>query len=144
MNWKIWVVMAGLFIVMLAVLFASNKHLKESAEFARSETERVLAELEHVKAQNAEIREILGRSYEAIQAANAALERAGQSHADRTEKILDSDRDWLDEPLPDGVRDAFRICTDGIFNTSSESVRAMYGARTDSDGDEQGSRNICE
>ena len=128
MNWKIWVVIAGLFIVLLAVLFASNKHLKESAEFARSETERVIAELERVKQQNSEIREILGRSYEAIQAANAALERAGNEKAKRAEKILDSDRNWLDKPLPDGVRDAFRICADGIVDPAPKPSGAVCAA----------------
>jgi hypothetical protein len=144
MNWKIWVVIAGLFSVLLAVLFASNKHLKESAEFARNETERVIAELERVKQQNAEIREILGRSYEAIQAANAALERARNEKAERTEKILDSDRIWLDESLPDGVRDAFNICTDGLFNATTEPIRTLCSTRAGSNGDKQGSRDLCE
>lgn len=143
-DWKVWAVGVVLVVLLFAVLIASNTHYQKAAKTARDETERVLVELEHLKEQNAEIREILGRSYEAIQAANAALERAGNEKADRTEKILDSDRNWLDEPLPDGVRDAFNICTDGLFNAATEPVRTLYGARTGSNGDKQGSRNICE
>lgn len=143
-NWKVWVVGVALAVLLFAVLIAANTHYQKAAKTARDETERVLAELEHVKQQNAEIREILGRSYEAIQAANAALERAGNEKADRAEKILDSDRDWLDEPLPDGVRDAFNICTDGLFNASTEPIRTLRGARAGSNGDKQGSRDLCE
>lgn len=143
-DWKVWAVGVVLVVLLFAVLIASNTHYQKAAKTARDETERVLVELEHLKEQNAEIREILGRSYEAIQAANAALERAGNEKADRTEKILDSDRDWLDELLPDGVRDAFNICTDGIFNAATEPARTLYSTRAGSNGDKQGSRNICE
>lgn len=143
-NWKVWVVGVVLVVLLFAVLIVANSHYQKAAKSARDETERVLAELEHLKTQNAEIREILGRSYEAIQAANAALERAGNEKADRTEKILDSDRDWLDEPLPDGVRDAFNICTDGLFNATTEPIRTLYGTRSSSTGNKQGSRDLCE
>jgi len=143
-NWKVWGVGIGLAVLLFAVLLASTNHYQKAAKTAREETERVLTELEYLKTQNAEIREILGRSYEAIQAANAALERAGNEKADRTEKILDSDRDWLDEPLPDGVRDAFNICTDGIYNAATEPYRTLYNTRTDSNGNKQGSRDLCE
>lgn len=122
---KIILVIVAVAVSVLSVALLRAKNREQAAEIARMETERVLAELEHVRAENAEIREILARSYDAIQAANAALERAHHGHVERTEQILESDRDWLDEPLPDGVRDAFRICADGIVDPAPKPSGAV-------------------
>ena len=136
MNWKILFVVGCVVLVLLLGLYASNKYHAQAAQIARSETEKVLAELEAVRAENAEIREILNRSYAAIQKANETLEKAHNGQVERNIKILDSDRDWLDQPLPDGVQDAFRMCAIGTPDPSAELINALYGAGADGDANE--------
>lgn len=114
--------MSGQQIITLAVTFvalasvgASSckvKHAEEAARIARSEVEDLRARLQDAEKENAAQREILTRAYDAVNRANAALEKAAYEHVERLEKIDTANPDWLMCPLPDGVREAFGSCTD--------------------------------
>ena len=108
------ITVAAIFIA-LASAGASScqvKRAEEAARIARSETETLRGRLEDVEAENAELREILARAHDAVNRANAALEKASYEHVERLEKINAANPDWLICPLPDGVREAFGSGTD--------------------------------
>lgn len=101
--------------VALASVGASSCKLeqaKESARIARDEAESLRAQLQDAEKENAAQREILARAYDAVNRANAALEKAAYEHVERIEQIDAANPDWLMCPLPDGVREAFGSGTD--------------------------------
>lgn len=114
--------MNGMQIITLASVFValvtagasscSIKQAREAAETARGEAEALRGRLEDAERENAEMREILARAYEAVNRASKAVEEAATGHVERVEKIDHADTDWLMCPLPAGVRDAFRDGTD--------------------------------
>lgn len=114
--------MNGMQIITLAAVFialatagassCSIKQAREATETARIEAENLRERLEAVEAENAEMREILARAYEAVSRASEAVEEAATGHVERVEKIDHADTDWLMCPLPAGVRDAFRDGSD--------------------------------
>ena len=83
------------------------KHAEESARIARDEAEMLRAQLQDAEKENARMREILARAYDAVNRAGEAVEEAAKSHAERIEQIDQADGDWLLCPLPDSVRAAF-------------------------------------
>lgn len=94
--------------VALATAGASSckvKRAEETARIARSEAEDLRARLQDAEAENARMREILARAYDAVNRAGEAVEEAAKGHAERLEKI-DQGGDWLLCPLPDSVRTA--------------------------------------
>lgn len=111
--------MSGQQIITLAAIFialasagASSckvKHAEESARIARGEAESLRAQLQDAEAENARMREILARAYDAVNRAGEAVEEAAKGHAERLEKI-DQGGDWLLCPLPDSVRAA--LCSE--------------------------------
>lgn len=108
--------MTGQQIITLAAIFialasagASScrvKHAEETAKIARGEAELLRAQLQDAEAENARMREILARAYDAVNRAGEAVEEAAKGHAERLEKIDQADDDWLLCPLPDSVRAA--------------------------------------
>ena len=108
------ITVAAIFIA-LASAGASScqvKHAEEAARIARSEAEDLRARLQDAEKENAAQREILARAYDAVNRANAALEKAAYEHVERIEQIDAANPDWLMCPLPDGVREAFGSGTD--------------------------------
>lgn len=99
-------------IVVLSVLTLASvgvsSCLIQQAKIARGEAETMRSRVEALEHENAEIREILARAYDAVNRARDAVEEAATGHVERIEKIDHVDNDWLVCPLPDGVRDAFR------------------------------------
>ena len=112
--------MTGQQIITLAAIFiafasagASScqvKRAEETARIARSETEDLRARLQDAEAENARMREILARAYDAVNRAGEAVEEAAKGHVERLEKIDHADDDWLMCPLPDSVRAA--LCSE--------------------------------
>lgn len=95
--------------VALATAGASSckvKHAEESARIARGEAESLRVQLQDAEEENARMREILARAYDAVNRAGEAVEEAAKGHVERLEKIDRADGDWLMCPLPDGVRAA--------------------------------------
>lgn len=95
--------------VALASVGASSckvKHAEESARIASDEAESLRAQLQDAESENARVREILARAYDAVNRAGEAVEEAAKGHAERLEKIDQADDDWLLCPLPDSVRAA--------------------------------------
>lgn len=82
------------------------KHAEEAARIARDEAETLRAQLQDAEAENARMREILARAYDAVNRAGEAVEEAAKGHVERLEKIEQADDDWLLCPLPDSVRAA--------------------------------------
>lgn len=82
------------------------KHAEESVRIARSEAEDLRVRLQDAEEENARMREILARAYEAVNRAGEAVEEAAKGHAERLEKIDQADGGWLMCPLPDSVRTA--------------------------------------
>ena len=111
--------MTGQQIITLAAIFialasagASScrvKRAEETARTARSEAEDLRARLQDAEKENARMREILARAYDAVNRAGEAVEEAAKGHAERLEKI-DQGGDWLLCPLPDSVRAA--LCSE--------------------------------
>lgn len=94
--------------VALASVGASSckaKRAEESARIARAEAESLRVQLQDAEDENARMREILARAYEAVNRAGEAVEEAAKEHAERLEQI-DQGGDWLLCPLPDSVRAA--------------------------------------
>lgn len=105
------ITVAAIFIA-LASAGASScrvKRAEETARIARSEAEDLRARLQDAEKENARMREILARAYDAVNRAGEAVEEAAKGHAERLEKI-DRGGDWLLCPLPDSVRAA--LCSE--------------------------------
>ena len=108
MRWQ-QIIMLAVTLVAVASVGASSckvKQAEESARIARSEAESLRAQLQDAEAENARMREILARAYDAVNRAGEAVEEAKKGHAERLEKIDQADDDWLLCPLPDSVRAA--------------------------------------
>lgn len=108
MRWQQIIMLAVTFVALASVGASSCKvkHAEESARIARSEAESLRAQLRDAEAENARMREILARAYDAVNHAGEAVEEAEKGHAERLEKIDQADDDWLLCPLPDSVRAA--------------------------------------
>lgn len=107
MRWQQIIVLFAVFVA-LASAGASSckvKQAEESARFARDEAETLRVQLQDAEEENARIREILARAYDAVNRAGEAVEEAAKGHVERLEKI-DQGGDWLLCPLPDSVRAA--------------------------------------
>lgn len=112
--------MTGQQIITLAAIFialasagASScrvKRAEELARTARDEAESLRVQLQDAEAENARMREILARAYDAVSRAGEAVEEAAKSHVERLEKIDQADDAWLLCPLPDSVRAA--LCSE--------------------------------
>lgn len=108
--------MTGQQIITLAAIFAALasvgassckvKRAEESARIARNEAESLRAQLQDAEDENARMREILARAYDAVNRAGEAVEEAANGHVERLEKIDQADDAWLLCPLPDSVRAA--------------------------------------
>lgn len=112
MRWQQIIVLFAVFVA-LASAGASSckvKQAEESARIARDETESLRARLQGVEAENARMREILARAYNAVNRAGEAVEEAAKGHVERLEKIDQADDAWLLCPLPDSVRAA--LCSE--------------------------------
>lgn len=111
MSWQQIIMLAVTFVALASVGASSckAKHAEESARIARDEAESLRAQLQDAEDENARIREILARAYDAVNRAGEAVEEAAKGHAERLEKI-DQGGDWLLCPLPDSVRAA--LCSE--------------------------------
>lgn len=109
MNWRQIITLAAICVALVTAGASSCKvkHAEESARIARSEAEDLRARLQDAEGENARLREILARAYDAINRAGEAVEEAAKGHVERLEKIDQADGDWLLCPLPDSVRAAF-------------------------------------
>ena len=99
--------------VALATAGASSckvKHAVESARIARDEAESLRVQLQDAEDENARMREILARAYDAVNRAGEAVEEAAKGHVERLEQIDQADDAWLLCPLPDSVRAA--LCSE--------------------------------
>lgn len=99
--------------VALASVGASSckaKHAYEAARIARSEAEALQVRLQDAEDENARMREILTRAYDAVNRAGEAVEEAAKGHVERLEQIDQADDAWLLCPLPDSVRAA--LCSE--------------------------------
>lgn len=106
------ITLAAIFVA-LASAGASScraKHADEAARIARSEAEALRVQLQDAEAENARMREILSRAYDAVNRAGEAVEEAAKGHAERLEQIDQADDAWLLCPLPDSVRTA--LCSE--------------------------------
>lgn len=108
MRWQQIIMLAGTFVAIASAGASSckMKQAEESARIARNEAESLRVQLQDAEAENARMREILARAYDAVNRADEAVEDAAKGHAERIEKIDHADGDWLMCPLPDGVRAA--------------------------------------
>ena len=109
MSWQ-QIITLAVTLVALASVGATSckwKHAEESARIARDEAEMLRAQLQDAEEENARLREILARAYDAVNRAGEAVEEAAKGHVERLEKIDQADGDWLMCSLPDGVRAAF-------------------------------------
>lgn len=84
-----------------------TKQAQNEARLAQIEAENLKASLNEAEAENARLREILVKTYEALERADKAIEEASKDHEKRLDEIGGVDGDWLLCPLPDGVRSAF-------------------------------------
>ena len=102
------ITLAAIFVAVASVGASSCKlkHAEESARIARYEAESLRVQLQDAEAENARMREILARAYDAVNRAGEAVEEAAKGHVERLEKIDHADSDWLMCPLPDSVRAA--------------------------------------
>lgn len=108
MRWQQIITLAAIFIA-LASAGASSckvKHAEDSARIARDEAEALRVRLQDAEEENARMREILARAYDAVNRAGEAVEEAAKGHAERLEQIDQADDAWLLCPLPDSVRAA--------------------------------------
>lgn len=108
MRWQQIIMLAVTFVALASVGASSCKvkHAEESARIARSEAEDLRVQLQDAEAENARMREILARAYDAVNRAGEAVEEAAKGHVERLEKIDQADDAWLLCPLPDSVRAA--------------------------------------
>lgn len=90
----------------VGALSCMAKHAEEEARIARSEAESLRVQLQDAEEENARMREILARAYDAVNRAGEAVEEAAKGHVERLEQIDQADDDWLLCPLPDSVRAA--------------------------------------
>ena len=86
--------------IRLSRMASENEHLR--AEMADLE-DAFVSEI----AENSRLRDLVQRSERALEATIKYLERAANERTKRMDSIDDSDPDWLQCRLPDGVRDAF-------------------------------------
>lgn len=102
------ITLAAIFVALASVGASSckAKHAEESARIARDEAESLRVQLQDAEDENARMREILARAYDAVNRAGEAVEEAAKGHAERLEKIDLAGDDWLLCPLPDSVRAA--------------------------------------
>ena len=103
---------AKLVLIILCVLFLAAqwsvaRKASNAVQVARDETKAVMAELVELQHQNAEMRELLNRSYAAIQKANQLLNVSNGEYIERAKTIEKADADWLNCQLPDELRDLF-------------------------------------
>lgn len=106
------ITLAAIFVALASVGASSckAKQAEESARIARSEAETLRVQLQDAEYENARMREILARAYDAVNRAGEAVEEAAKGHAERLEKIDQADDAWLLCPLPDSVRAA--LCSE--------------------------------
>lgn len=106
------ITLAAIFIALASAVASSckAKRAEETAGIARIEAESLRVQLQDAEAENARMREILARAYDAVNRAGEAVEEAAKGHAERLEKIDQADGDWLLCPLPDSVRAA--LCSE--------------------------------
>lgn len=112
MRWQQIIMLAAIFVALASVGASScrAKHAEEAARIARNEAEALRVRLQDAEEENARIREILARAYDAVNRAGEAVEEAAKGHVERLEKIDQADDDWLRCPLPDSVRAA--LCSE--------------------------------
>lgn len=112
MRWQQIIMLAVTFVALASVGASSCKvkHAEDAAKIARSEAESLRAQLQDAEAENARMREILARAYDAVNRAGEAVEGAAKGHVERLEKIDRADDAWLLCPLPDSVRAA--LCSE--------------------------------
>lgn len=105
------ITLAAIFVALASVGASSckAKHAEESARIARDEAESLRVQLQDAEVENARMREILARAYDAVNRAGEAVEEAAKGHVERLEKI-EQGGDWLLCPLPDSVRAA--LCSE--------------------------------
>lgn len=96
-----------LFILSARVSSCRTKQAQSEAKLAQIEAENLKASLNEAEAENARLREILAKTYEALERADKAIEEASWDHEKRLDEIGNVDSDWLLCPLPEGVRSAF-------------------------------------
>lgn len=107
------VLICVVFVILLArVSSCQTKQAQNEAKLAQIEAENLKASLNEAEAENARLREILAKTYEALERADKAIEEASRDHEKRLDEIGSVDGSWLQCPLPDGVRSAF-CGTDG-------------------------------
>lgn len=111
MSWQQIIMLAVTFVALASVGASSckAKHAEESARIAHDEAETLRVQLQDAEDENARMREILARAYDAVNRAGEAVEEAAKGHVERLEKI-DQGGDWLLCPLPDSVRAA--LCSE--------------------------------
>ena len=92
---------------------------------ARKDAQEARSELAAVRAESAAQREIIAKSYEAIQTVSERLKAAGDGHAARLQKIDSTDSDWLLCALPDSLRDAFYGDQNRAADTAGDTIDAV-------------------
>lgn len=112
MRWRQIIMLAVTFVALASVGASSCKvkQAEESVRIARDEAESLRVQLQDAEDENARMREILARAYDAVNRAGEAVEEAAKGHAERLEQIDQADGDWLLCPLPDSVRAA--LCSE--------------------------------
>lgn len=102
------VLICVVFVILLArVSSCQMKQAQNEARLAQIEAENLKASLNEAEAENARLREILAKTYEALERADKAIKEASKDHEKRLDEIGGVDGDWLLCPLPNGVRSAF-------------------------------------
>lgn len=110
---------AVLSVFVLLVVFTLN------VRAARKDAQEARSELAAVRAESAAQREIIAKSYEAIQTVSERLKAAGDGHAARLQKIDSTDSDWLLCALPDSLRDAFNGDQNRAADTAGDTIDAV-------------------
>lgn len=107
---------------------------QEEAETALRDAEAASAMFQQAEAEKRELQALMAKYNETLIRAAKAVDVALENARERNEKIDDLDDDWLAQPLPDGVCDAFADYTDRNGFAASAGSTAASMCPPDDDG----------
>lgn len=134
------IIVAVVFVVCAVGSFAvaqwNTKRAQKELSAAWDEADELRAELDARNAEITRLNDIVRRTDEAIKRAEDAAKAAEDAHqrsAETVRKIRKVGGDWLDSPVPDGVRGLFCGSTDGAGGATSGASGAVCAANAAQD-----------
>lgn len=134
------IIVSAVFVVCAVGSFAvvqwNTKRAQKELSAAWDEADGLRAELDARNAEITRLNDIMRRTDEAIKRAEDAVKAAEDAHqrsAATVRKIRKVDGDWLDSPVPDGVRGLFCGSTDGAGDATSGASGAVCAAEPSPD-----------